>query len=68
MSQWYHLVILTEDSDKSEVANIITAIAEERKRAAPEWEAVRPAYKRQFAWRGGIQKLITWEANDEWMD
>lgn len=49
MSQWYHLVILTEDSDKSEVANIITAIAEERKRAAPEWEAVRPAYKRQFA-------------------
>lgn len=49
MSQWYQLVILTEDSDKSEEANIITAIAEERKRAAPEWEAVRPAYKRQFA-------------------
>lgn len=49
MSQWYHLEILTEDLDKSDVASLVTVIAEERKRTAPEWEALGAAYKRQFA-------------------
>lgn len=47
MSQWYHLEIPTDDL--AEVANIITVIAEVRKRTATEWEVVRLAYKRHFA-------------------
>lgn len=63
MSQWYHLEIPTDDL--AEVANIITVIAEVRKRTATEWEVVRLAYKRHLPEEEGFAKVITWEANDE---